>query len=179
MGISRVITRRLILNSVNLVSALLFSIPVCQFKLASLLNSRIKSKEGCSVCCGQLCKFVYESYHNNSPAFPVPDKRILALLRRRKSVYKYFYGAGKVFLNTSQASPAPERYQTSIYVSGAAEVFKYTSPAPQKPGKYLKTLFRRRRSIYSNFSGAGEVLIYTYLAPERPEKPEKYLYAPL
>jgi len=54
-----------------------------------------------------------------------------------------------------------------------------TSPAPEKPGKYLKTPFRRRRSIYTNFSGAGEVLIYTYLAPERPEKPEKYLYTPL
>jgi len=31
-------------------------------------------------------------------------------------VYKYFSGAEKVFLNTSQASPAPERYQISIYI---------------------------------------------------------------
>ena len=34
-------------------------------------------------------------------------------------MYKYFSGAGKVCLNTSHASPAPERYQISN-----------TSPAP-------------------------------------------------
>jgi len=78
-------------------------------------------------------------------------------------VYKYF--SGKVFLNTFQASPSPEKYQISI--ESAREVFKYTSPAPEKPGKYLITPFRRRRSIYTHFSGAGEVLMYTYLAPER------------
>ena len=78
-----------------------------------------------------------------------------------------------MFLNTYQASPAPERYQISIY--------RNTSPAPEKPGKYLKAPFRRRRSISTHFSGAGEVLIYTYLAqevPEKPEKPKKYLYIP-
>jgi len=96
-----------------------------------------------------------------SPDSPTPNKCIKALLRRRKSVYKYFSGAGKVFSNTSQASPAPEGYQISIYI---------------------EILLRRRRSlesIYTHFSGAGEVLIYTNLAPERPEKPEKpekYLY---
>ena len=31
-------------------------------------------------------------------------------------MYEYFSGAGKVFLNTSQASPALERYQISIYI---------------------------------------------------------------
>ena len=97
-------------------------------------------------------------------------------------MYKYFSGAGKVFLNISQASPAPERYhEYKKYFSSPGELFKYTSPAPEKPGKYLKTLFRRRRSIYTHFFGAVEVLIYTYLAPERPErpeKPEKYLYTP-
>ena len=81
----------------------------------------------------------------------------------------------KCFLNTFQASPAPERYQISIYIERAGEVFKYTSPSPKKPGKYLKntfpasekylyTLFRRRRSAYIHLSGAGkaeEVFIYT------------------
>jgi len=70
-------------------------------------------------------------------------------------VYKYFSGAGNVFLNTSQASPAPERCH--IHVS-------YTSPAPDK---YLYALFRRRRSAYIHLFGAGEageageVFIYT------------------
>ena len=41
-------------------------------------------------------------------------------------MYKYFSSAGKVFLNTSKASPAPERYQISN-----------SSPAPEK---YLNTL---------------------------------------
>jgi len=78
-------------------------------------------------------------------------------------VYKYFSCARKVFLNTFQVSPAPERYQISVYI---------------------EILLRRRRSLGSiqkHFSGAGEVLIYTYLAPERPEKlekSEKYLYVP-
>ena len=92
-------------------------------------------------------------------------------------MYKYLSGAAKVFLNTSQASPALERYQITIYIyiESAGEIFKYTSLAPEKPGKYLKATFRRRRSIYTHFFGTGEVLIYTYLAPERPEK---YLYTP-
>ena len=72
-------------------------------------------------------------------------------------MYKYFNRREKVFLNTSQASPAPDRYHISN-----------SSPAPEK---YLNTLLQR--SIYTHFSGAGEVLIYIYLAPE---KPEKYLY---
>jgi len=78
-----------------------------------------------------------------------------------------------VFLNTSLASPAPERYRISVYIESTGEIFKYTFPALEKPRKYLKTPFRPRRSIYADFSGAGKVLIYTYLAPE---KPEKYLY---
>ena len=87
-------------------------------------------------------------------------------------MYKYFSGAGKVFLNTIQGfSDAGEVSDKYIY--------RNTSPAPEKPRKYLKTPFRHRRSIYTHFSSAGEVLIYTYLAPERPEKPEKYLYTPL
>ena len=84
-------------------------------------------------------------------------------------MYKYFSGAGKVFFNTSQASPAPERYQISN-----------TSRALEK---YLDTLLRAGeawevfennipRSNYTHFSGAGELLICTYLAPE------KYLYTP-
>src|SRR6218665_1614555 len=79
--------------------------------------------------------------------------RLLRPLRRQKSVYKHFSGVGKVFLNTSQASSAPERYEISN-----------TSPAPEK---YLYTLFRRRRSAYIHLFGAGEageageVFIYT------------------
>src|SRR6218665_4148790 len=41
-------------------------------------------------------------------------------MRRSKSVYKYFSGTGKVFLNTSQASPAPEKY-FHIYIHGVSE----------------------------------------------------------
>ena len=53
-------------------------------------------------------------------------------------MYKYFSGAGKVFLNTSQASPALERYQISnIYP--APEKYLNTHPAPEKPEKYLYT----------------------------------------
>ena len=59
---------------------------------------------------------------------------IRALLRRRKSVYTYFSGAGKVILNISQAS-------------GAGEVYLNTSPAPKK---YFYTY------TYPNLSGAGE-----------------------
>src|SRR6218665_1292729 len=94
---------------------------------------------------GKVCK-------NTSP---VPERcmQILPrLLRRRRSVSKYFSGAGEVFLY--------------IYLSDP-------SPAPEKPVKYLYTPFRRRRSIYKHFTGAAEVLIYTYLAPK------KYLYAPV
>ena len=61
-----------------------------------------------------------------------------------------------MFLNTSQASPAPEWYQISN-----------TSPAPEK---YLNTLLRRRRclgSIGKHLSGAGEVFIHTFPAPEK------------
>ena len=54
-------------------------------------------------------------------------------------MYKYFSGAGKVFFNTFQASPAPE--------------------------KYLNTLLRRRVYILLSGAGeageAGEVFIYT------------------
>ena len=94
-------------------------------------------------------------------------------------MYKYFSGPGMVFSNTSQASSA--RRSVFKYYSGAGEVFLYiylfdTSTAPGKPEKYLKTLFRRRRSINTHFSSAGEVLIYTYLAPEKPEKPRRSIY---
>jgi len=92
-------------------------------------------------------------------------------------VYKYFSGAGKVFLNTSQASPrrinvfkyfsgAFYIYILIWYLSGAGEaweVFKNTFPAPEK---YLYTLFRRQRSDYIHLSGvgeAGEIFIYTRL----------------
>ena len=96
---------------------------------------------------GKVCK-------NTSP---VPERcmQILPrLLRRRRSVSKYFSGAGEVFLY--------------IYLSD-------TSPAPEKPVKYLYTPFRHRRSIYTHFSGTGEVFIYTCRAQE---KPKKYLYTP-
>src|SRR6218665_852120 len=46
-----------------------------------------------------------------------------------------FSGTGKMFLNTSQASPAPERYQISN-----------TSPAQKK---YLNKILRRRKSLGS------------------------------
>jgi len=49
-----------------------------------------------------------------SPASPAPDKCIL----------KYFSGAGKVYINTFQVSPAPERYKISTYI------YRNTSPAP-------------------------------------------------
>ena len=80
---------------------------------------------------------VYINTSPASPASPAPDMCIWALLRRRKSVYKYFSGAENAFLNTSQASPAPERYQISN-----------TSSVPEK---YLNnTLLRRRRSLGRN-----------------------------
>ena len=86
----------------------------------------------------------------------------IRLLRCQISVYKHFSGAGKVFSNTSEASPAPERYfyiytylirlrrrrsLESIYIhlSGAEEVFIHTSPAPEKC-LYTGTLIWRRRS---------------------------------
>ena len=59
-------------------------------------------------------------------------KHFSGTVYRRISVYKYFSGAGKVYINTFQASPAPERYQISTYIeilihlSGAGEVFIYT-----------------------------------------------------
>src|SRR6218665_3714466 len=76
------------------------------------------------------------------------------------TVYKYFSGAGKMFLNTSQASPALERHQISIYIeilprrlksnnihlSGTKEAWKIFKNAFPAPEKYLYTLFRRRRS---------------------------------
>ena len=79
-------------------------------------------------------------------------------------------------INTSQASPAPGRYQiSSIY--------------------YIEILLRRRSSlgsIYIHLSGAGEAFMHTLPAPEkclytliwrrrgrRSEKPENYLYKPL
>src|SRR6218665_2933408 len=93
-----------------------------------------------------------------SPASPAPDKCKSALLRRRKIVYKYFSGAGKVFLDTSQASPVPEKYFYIQYI-----YLSDTFPAPEK---YLYTNFRRRRSAYIHLSGAGkagEISIYTHL----------------
>src|SRR6218665_558493 len=106
---------------------------------------------------------------NTYPASPAPDKYMQALFRRRKCVYKYFSFAGKVFLNTSQASPAQVSDKLYIYkyFSGAGELFKYTSPAPEKPGKYLKTplpapekylytLFRAGALRICTLFGAGE-----------------------
>src|SRR6218665_550076 len=86
-----------------------------------------------------------------------------------------------MYINTFQASPAPERYQISTLYRNTYPARRsiYTSPAPEKPRKYLKTPFRRRRSVCTHFSGAGEVLIYAHLAPEKPKKPEtpeKHLY---
>ena len=95
------------------------------------------------------------------------------------NVYKYFSGAGKVFLNTSQTSSAPERYQISnappapekyvntlLRAGEAWEVFENTFPAPEK---YLYTLFRRQRSAYTPLSGAGE-------AGEAGEVGEVFIY---
>jgi len=111
-------------------------------------------------------KGVYKNTSRASPASPAPDKCIKALLRRRKSVYKYLSGAEKVFSNTSKASPA--RRGVFKYFSGAGEillirnlsgaveaceVFKNTFPAPDK---YLYTLFRRWRRAYIPLFGAGE-----------------------
>src|SRR6218665_2141202 len=90
---------------------------------------------------GKVCK-------NTSP---VPERcmQILPrLLRRRRSVSKYFSGAGEVFLY--------------IYLSD-------TSPAPEKPVKYLYTPFRRRRSIYTHFSGTGKCL-YTLVGRRRSRR---------
>jgi len=44
---------------------------------------------------------VYINASPASPASPAPNKCMYALLRRRKSVQRYFSGAGKLFLNTS------------------------------------------------------------------------------
>src|SRR6218665_2024371 len=86
---------------------------------------------------------------------PAPEwcfQRLSRLLRRQRSVFEYFSGAGKVLYDTS--------------------------PAPEKPEKYLKTLFRRRKSIYTHSSGAGEVLIYIHLfgAWEAGEVGEVFIY---
>src|SRR6218665_2395271 len=100
------------------------------------------------------------------------------------NVYKYFSGAGKVFLNTSQASSAPERYQISntspapekylnalLRAGKAWEVFENTFPAPEK---CLYTLLRRRRSTYMHLFGAGEV----GEAGEAGEAGEVFIYTP-
>src|SRR6218665_198038 len=85
---------------------------------------------------------------NTSPAQEMRFQILPRLLRRQRSVFKYFPGAAEVFLY--------------IYSSDI-------SPAPEKPGKCLKTpilkrrrsiyahlLFRRRRSAYLHLFGAGE-----------------------
>ena len=51
-------------------------------------------------------------------------------------MYTYLYGAGKVFSNTSQASPAPERYHISNTLR-ARKIFKYTSPAPLRRSNFI------------------------------------------
>src|SRR6218665_2303312 len=90
-----------------------------------------------------------------SPASPAPDKYIHALLRRRKSVFKYipgFFGGGEV----SYKYIIIGKY---MYFSGTRQVFKYTSPEPEKPEQYLKTPSRPRRSILKDISYATEVII--------------------
>ena len=93
-------------------------------------------------------------YINTSPASPAssePNKCIYsyihayvhAHIRCRTSAYKYFSGAGKVFLNTSQASPAPETYQISN-TSSASEKYLYTL-IWRRRGRRSR---RIRRSIY-------------------------------
>ena len=78
------------------------------------------------------------------------------LLRRRRSVFKYFSGAGEMFLYIYTYLIIPIRRRKSLgsikkHLSGAGEVFKHTFPAPEK---YLYTLIwrwrsrRSRRSIY-------------------------------
>ena len=92
-------------------------------------------------------------------------------------MYKYFSGAGMVFLNTFQASQAPERYHIilfrrrrniQIHFSGAEEaweVFENTIPAPEA---FMHTLPTPEKCLY----------ILIWHVPEKPEKPEKYLYTP-
>ena len=95
---------------------------------------------------------VYINTSPASPASPERDKCVQALLWRRRSVFKYFSGAGEVLLIWC-FSGAEEAW----------ELFKNTFPAPEK---YLYTLFRRWRSAYiglhlSGAREAGEVFIYT------------------
>jgi len=54
----------------------------------------------------------------------------IKLLRRRRNVYKYFFGAGKVYINTFPASPAPERYQISTYMEILLQNFIYIAYIP-------------------------------------------------
>ena len=95
----------------------------------------------------------------------------------REIVYKYFSGAGEVYVNTYLAPEKdcrrwPDKYlgYISLHVSDtdpalekALAAFIYTSPAPEKYTNIIQILLRR--SIYTNTSPTSE-------------KPEKYLYTP-
>jgi len=101
----------------------------------------------------EIVTFALPSFLNNSDGATIQSQssatwkaasfalKSISIMHFLTGVYKYFSGFGKLFLNTSQASPALE-----------------------KTGKYLYTPFRI--SIYEHFSGAGEVFIYTFLAPD-------------
>src|SRR6218665_233787 len=117
------------------------------------------------------------------PAYTLLLSMHLSQVGCRKSVYKYFSRAGKVFLNTSHADfSGAEEVSDKHYIEilfRPGEVFKYMHFSDAGEAWEVKTSFRRRRSIYAHIFRAGEVLIYTYFAPVRPGKPEKYLYTPL
>ena len=52
----------------------------------------------------------------SAPMASVADVSVKLYFSGAKEAYNYFSDAGKVHINTSQASPAPERYQISIYI---------------------------------------------------------------
>jgi len=58
----------------------------------------------------------------------------------------YFYGAGKVCINTSPRRKGVFKYFPGFSGAGKYILYRNTSPAPEK---YLNTLIRRRRSLGS------------------------------
>jgi len=86
-------------------------------------------------------------------------KNDTSCIASERGVYKYFIGAGEVFIYTSLTSRSVFKYcygllrhqrsvsklNTSPVPKTAIAVFKYTSPVPEK---YLYTLLRSWRSIY-------------------------------
>src|SRR6218665_4137811 len=92
---------------------------------------------------------------NTSPAPERCFQILPRLIRRRRSVFEYFSGAGEVFvyIYLSDTSPAPEKpgkyFKIPLNTSLASEKYLYTLfPAPEKCLYALIWRRRGRRSIY-------------------------------